>query len=553
MDVTRRDMLKGAGIFAAGLAATGAVSALGCSTAAEEAAPSYLPETWDGETDILIVGCGDAGLSAAITAAGEGLGECLILEAAPEGREGGNSRVCAQGMISSVSVEGLVKYQTFLNGPYVIEEDLMQAWAEGLYENTEWLESIGVDAKPFAMSAEWPDAEGAEDVRYFLADGVMGSSSLWNNLWRVAGELGVTVQTNSRALELIHDPETKEVFGVKADVNGEMKCYKARKAVVLACGGFECDEEMVAGYSQIGHHEILAGGTPYNRGDGLRMTMALGAKMWHMNNFALISGYCIPNGNEENPRGRTGVSFKTKDFIYVGADAKRFCYEEIMGLARHGKYTYGGCATNLMRPVPTYAIFGQACYDAGDVVAVTKTTSWNGIFDLNVCNTNQDLLDKGVLQKADTLEELAEKLGLDGAALAATVTAYNANAVNGGDPEYHRGTAVEDGFDYMSVTADSTTGDAAIMPFELPAIEGPFYGMKLYQGMMNTMGGPKRSAKGEILDVNENPIPRLYGAGEFGVIYAYNYNGGGNVAEAMSSGRLAAREAGKLEAWDAVE
>ena len=95
--------------------------------------------------------------------------------------------------------------------------------------------------------------------------------------------------------------------------------------------------------------------------------------------------------------------------------------------------------------------------------------------------------------------------------------------------------------------------EGGIETFELPAIEGPFYGLRLYQGMMNTQGGPKRAANGQIVDINENPIPRLFGAGEFGVIYSYNYNGGGNVGEAISSGRLAARSIAALEPWDAAE
>lgn len=64
------------------------------------------------------------------------------------------------------------------------------------------------------------------------------------------------------------------------------------------------------------------------------------------------------------------------------------------------------------------------------------------------------------------------------------------------------------------------------------------------------LGGPTRSAKGEVTDVDGNPIPRLFSAGELGCIYGYMYNGGGNVGEALASGRIAVRNAAALEPWE---
>ena len=72
----------------------------------------------------------------------------------------------------------------------------------------------------------------------------------------------------------------------------------------------------------------------------------------------------------------------------------------------------------------------------------------------------------------------------------------------------------------------------------------------MYTGTLNTQGGPRRGTDGSVLKVDGTSIPRLYAAGEMGTIYSYNYNGGGNVSEAMSSGRLAARSIGALESWE---
>ena len=90
----------------------------------------------------------------------------------------------------------------------------------------------------------------------------------------------------------------------------------------------------------------------------------------------------------------------------------------------------------------------------------------------------------------------------------------------------------------------------SISAFALAELEPPFYGFPLYTGLLNTQGGPTRSAKGEVTDVDGNPIPRLYSAGELGCVYGYMYNGGGNVGEALSSGRIAVRNAAQLDSWE---
>ncbi len=108
--MTRKDFIVGAGAAAA--------VAMGASAMAfaDEPAASWQPDSWAAEADIVIVGCGGAGICAAITAADEGLGDALVLEAAPEGLEGGNTRVSAQVIFCPTSVEGAVEYQTNLNG-----------------------------------------------------------------------------------------------------------------------------------------------------------------------------------------------------------------------------------------------------------------------------------------------------------------------------------------------------------------------------------------------------------------------------------------------------
>ena len=73
--------------------------------------------------------------------------------------------------------------------------------------------------------------------------------------------------------------------------------------------------------------------------------------------------------------------------------------------------------------------------------------------------------------------------------------------------------------------------------------EGPFYALEIGPTMLNTQGGAKRNEKAEVLDVNGNPIPHLYSAGEMGALFADMYNGGGNLGECVAFGRIAGANA----------
>lgn len=93
----------------------------------------------------------------------------------------------------------------------------------------------------------------------------------------------------------------------------------------------------------------------------------------------------------------------------------------------------------------------------------------------------------------------------------------------------------------------------SIEAFDLVPIKGPFYALDLSYGMLNSQGGPRKTVNGEVLDTKGNTIPRLYAAGEFGAPYPYMYNGGGNVSDAIASGRIAGTHCATLAKWDDTE
>ncbi|MDR0347567.1 MAG: FAD-dependent oxidoreductase [Coriobacteriales bacterium] len=556
--VSRREFLKGTVLATA--ASTGVFALSGCDAPSAQASAkeTYLPEAWDQETDILVVGCGGAGIAAGITAKTEELGEVLLLEAAPQGYEGGNTRVSAQVIFIPDNVEGAIRYQRNLNGPHVVEEELIRSWAENICENLDWFKQIGVEANESTFfSPEWPDVEGSEHCKTYLVGEGMGKAQLWDALAEVANDLGVTIRHDTRVIELVYEPQTREVLGVKATTPSGEQHIKARKGVVLACGGFENDPEMIRNYYQIGYHDTRPLGTPYNKGDGIRMAQSVGAELWHMNNFA-NSGFGAQAGGLDNVCVST-LSLRNKDYIYVASDGRRFMYEETVGLARHGKYLYNGASTNLRQPIPIYAVFGSKTFD-GDCIVQESFAAWLSIMKELLGTTNQAYLDAGVIVKGDTPEDLANKIGVNSNTLKETIESYNANAAAGQDPVFGRGTDVYSAFNYGAMEEAGKQGQStidsapenkpSIAAFALEPLVAPYYAIQLHIQTLNTQGGPRRGLEGEVLDTKGKPIPRLYAAGELGSIYSYNYNGGGNVSEALSSGRLAARSIGKLESWE---
>lgn len=550
--MSRRGFLQVAGAAVGAAALAGAAAG---TVGAEEAS-----QGWDEECDILVVGNGGAGAAAAITAAVEGLGDVLVVEAAPEADEGGNTRVCGQIIFCPRTVEGAIEYQGNLNAQYKVADDLMQAWAEEITKNAEWLSAIGANPveTPIA-SPEFPDIAGAEASRNYVIDGTMGHESLWNVLKAKESELGVRVLYGTRAKELVE--EDGEVRGCLAETAEGQLSIKARKAVILACGGFENDPEMLSNNHPLGMsgEHIIPLGTPYNRGDGIRMAQRLGCGLWHMNNFSR-GGWAMPalcDRDDEFARCGSFPSYASKDYIYVGPNAKRWAYEEATGLTRHGKTEMHGVYMDQQVPEPGYVILGSRCFEGGRIISSLPYLAAWIMGKVDEDGTNETDLEKGRIFKGDTAEELAEKLGLDPDSLAATLEEYNANAAENTDPLFGRGQ------DYYSSNQDMTGRDndkftegedteetPAVDAFNLVPLEPPFYGFPLDIGLLNTQGGPTRSAKGEVTDVDGNPIPRLFSAGELGCIYGYMYNGGGNVGEALASGRIAVRNAAALEPWE---
>jgi succinate dehydrogenase/fumarate reductase flavoprotein subunit len=139
---------------------------------------------------------------------------------------------------------------------------------------------------------------------------------------------------------------------------------------------------------------------------------------------------------------------------------------------------------------------------------------------------NSAEVEKGWIIKAGTIRELADKLGIKTDLLEKSITKFNQFCDAGIDPEFAR-------------------PKENLIKIDQP----PYVAMKIYPIMYNTQGGPRRNALCQIVDPFNNPIPRLFSAGELGSFWGWMYNGGGNNSECLVTGRIAGTQAAALKPW----
>lgn len=556
-DVSRRSFVIGAGAAACLATTNGAALA-------EEAAGGafWMPAAWDRESDIVIVGFGAAGANAGIAAIKAGA-EPLILEAAPRELRGGNSGVCGGGWICPTDVDAYAEFLYRLN-LCVDDKDELREFAESLSGMCDWMDELEIDwmdthrtgfnfyPKSFPEMADTMNNSmrgvtetGMEHHAMADADGnqAMGGKYFYEPMASVYEGLGGEVLYETRGLELVQNPQTGEILGVKAeDPNGSIMYIKARRGVILACGGYEANHEYTDNYV-LPNMNIGVTGSPYNRGDGVRMAARAGAKLRHMSCYEW-QGYGIRLFPDDPVMSMvtTSTNWHTENrIIMVNKYGKRFYREDKrMGHTRTFPGTeFDGYADstdtiNDYAGAPAFAIFDQARFEEGpgnfyggaDKLAM----GWFGQHDLyKWSDDNSAELASGIIVQADTLEELANKLGfVDADVFTDTVIRYN-------------------GFVDAGVDEDFGRDPASMVKIET----APFYAIEVWPSLLNTQGGPVRKAlTSRVLDEEGNEIPRLYSAGELGSRFGLVYHGSGNTTEACMSGKIAAEDAAALDPWE---
>ena len=517
-DLSRRGFIKAASVGIGTAALAELVSG--------EAKASLLSQVskWDYEAGIVVLGTGAAGLVTAITAHDQGT-EVLILEKAPEPHSGGNTRVSGQGAWCPTNLSDIILYQKALSDGYPVPEDVIQVFHEYTVKNAEWLQKMGLEMRPpqggRGPSGEYPEFPGSSGNASCSPAGGPGSERLWSALKDNVIKRKIRIMYETPGTELIQDPQTREIRGVVAERQGKKLYAKAKKAVILCTGGFENNQEMIRDYLSMpcGYPK----GSPYNTGDGIRMAMAAGADLWHMDNQAgpdlnfKAPGVDWTFGYRFSPPG--------KGWIWIAKDATRFTNEAYY--TKHGKIPFHGIYVPLPTPLPVHLIFDEAMRKSGPLYPPDSFFCWFAIIEKYKWSAdNSAELAKGWILKADTIRDLAEKIGKNPDALEKTVAAWNRYCEAGKDPEYDRSAKL-------------------MAPIQTP----PYYAMEFVPSFTNTQGGPRRNKYAQVLDTNRKPIPRLYSAGELGSIFSYHYQGAGNLGECIAVGRIAGEHAAAEKPW----
>ncbi|MCP9305989.1 MULTISPECIES: FAD-dependent oxidoreductase [Lactobacillaceae] len=481
---------------------------------------------WNESYDVVVIGFGGAGATAARFAADNG-SNVLVLDAAPFGHEGGNTRYSDQHVVTGESEEELTKYYTSLNAPFVTPEKTLRAYLHGMVNiHTYFQKYLGINALswkhdikpgdavvPKKQMAEYPELPGSNTIDFALVHKRDKDAALWKLLRQnvLDRKNKIDVWLNTRAKHLIQEPGSKIIRGVQVDRHGQIINIHANNGIVLALGGFENNPKLVETYLHFKHLTPI--GTLYNRGDGIKMAQEVGAKMWHMTNYeshGILPGITFAEKPDAQGRQINGWKQLNHGSIFVTSDdGSRYFNEDAP--TRHGHiYTHGHWMIPMHNDHPSF-VFDQAQYN-----------------DFK----NQERVDGYLpyapfmrkLIKRDTLDALAEYLQVPAENLKKTVADFNEAVRTGHDMALGRDTKTMRAF-----------GD------------GPYYTIAAAADVLNTQGGPQRNEHAEILDVNDKPIPHLYGAGELGGIVANNYQGGGNLTECLVFGKLAGESAAILK------
>jgi succinate dehydrogenase/fumarate reductase flavoprotein subunit len=471
------------------------------------------------EVDLAVVGYGGAGVAAALTAHDLG-SSVVVLEKLPADRHTPNTRMSGAMIMTVADPESGARYLDRCAGGLVPFE-ASAAWANRAAELEHWLETVVGDVDlAVAYGCEHPEFDGSEAVRVVQLGGVSerldpatgGGPKLWQVLDAAVRRRDIDVRFDTPAQRLIQD-ESGRVVGVRC----QGLEVRARRGVVLACGGYEFDPD---------RREFLKGwpvhfyGNPGNTGDGVRMAQQVGASLWHMNQMiGRAIGHFELDGEELNFL----VTLDPPGYVLTDRFGQRFADEEEQALLRHDFYyhllTYDASTDSTPRN-PCFWFFDERRRRAGPLTLTHIGAPAVGLYDWSPDNSTE--IDRGWISKGDTISEAAAGAGVeDPAAVALTVARYNEACATG-------------------------TGDELLRRAEtlVPLDQPPYYCVPLYAGGSNTTGGPRRDERSQIHDVFGDPIAGLYAAGELGQPSGLLYPcDGSNISEALCFGQIAAESA----------
>lgn len=456
------------------------------------------------EADVVVVGSGAAGMTAALEAAYAG-SSVIVLEKLSY--TGGSSRLSSAMLVvggSSLqeeagiqdSVENLKEYW-IERGEGLIDEEWTNYAAENINDALEWFMDLGVN---YSSALILQSGTATINRAHMPAE---SGRELMDRLEEEAEKYGIQLLTDTEATALIQN-EDGVVCGVIADQLGETVTVNAG-AVVLATGGYAASQEKLAEYSPKAVGSLYVGAIGAT-GDGIDLGLSVGADTVFKGGYIGWKAVTIAY-DHTNP---IGAPIYGAANLVVDSQGDRFGDESV-----DYPFMYEDMVTN--GDDTFYFIFETSASETTDLVNNVSDTIAN--LELGVA--------AGVCYKADTIEELAQITGMTD--LAATVAQYNSAIETGVDEAYGRDTAT------MTAIAN-----------------GPFYALQCKKALLGTFGGLKTQITGEVLDTEGNAIPGLYAAGEVanGDFFPTIYPASGS---AMDCAVVFGREAGRSAAAFAAQ
>ncbi len=482
------------------------------------------------ETDVIIVGAGNAAFCAAHAAVEKGA-SVVMLERAPEAENGGNSRFTAGAMrfaydgvddiralcpdLAEAQIditdfgsypEGQFYDDMFRLTRYRSDPDLCERLVTSSRDTMHWMAGKGIRFMPIYGRQAFK-----VDGRFKFWGGLTletwgGGPGLVDAHTDIARRSGIDIHYQSRVIDLLFDGHL--VSGVRVKVAGEIFEVRA-KSVILAAGGFQANPEWRTRYLGPGWEMARVRGSRFNTGDGIRMALDVGAAA-----FGNWSG-CHAVGWDYNAPEfgdlEVGDSFQKHSYpwgVMVNARGQRFVDE-------------GADFRNY-----TYAKYGRKILEQPDQFA------WQ-IFDAQVSKLLRDeyRIRRVTRVAADTLDELADKMeNVNKGSFLAEIEGYNQAVMRdvAFDPN------IKDGRGTQGLAINKSNW---ANPIDSP----PYEAYQVGCGITFTFGGLRIDAdSGQVLDTDLAPIPGLYAAGELvGGVFYFNYPGGTGLMSGSVFGRLA--------------
>lgn len=507
--VGRRGFLNFMGKGAVAGAAIAATQVIGCGEDDDTVIPAEEIQ-WDEETDIVIMGAGGAGLTAAIVAR-EADADVIVLEKAEA--VGGTTAVSG-GVLQASSTEqqrtlAMVMGDTpakhaeywYKASEKVADQERLQWLASEAPKSIQFLVDHGLEIETVYGVSHMPMVEDSLMVSRIHtmvpSETAASGARLVEALKAAADELNSEIRLQSTVEKLIMTRDGV-VAGVRVTTDGEQKHIRARKGVILASGGFDHNKEMAKAYSPQQLWELETGVcycAPTNTGDGIRLGMAAGGD--------LASGMSATVGYPGAVMGTTDEV----NGLWVNMYGQRFVAED-------SHYAYAMRRIFQQQDSIAHAIFDEATAELGGATLGGLFGRWSADLAVEIGN--------GTLIKADTLEALADAIGAHAVQLQATVAQWNQDMMNGGeDTMFQRRVSLR------------AMGD------------GPYYAFRITSVNLGSAGGLRINENAQVLNDKGEAIPGLYGAGWVtgGIVGTFYPGSGTAIATAIATGRAAGAHA----------